>query len=132
MLENRIIRKKIAENIIFFVKPLDIYFKIKYIIFTHRRYTLLFYSQAALSPPFRAAFFLSDKESIMQKIKAFFHQQNLRRRAARLAGRIEIVLSFAMLIGILILSIEIFFDIKEMVYAFIYSNKIPSFPNSYH
>lgn len=127
MLENRIIRKKIAENIIFFVKPLDIYFKIKYIIFTHRRYTLLFYSQAALSPPFRAAFFLSDKESIMQKIKAFFHQQNLRRRAARLAGRIEIVLSFAMLIGILILSIEIFFDIKEMVYAFIYSNKIPSF-----
>ena len=63
----------------------------------------------------------------MQKIKAFFHQQNLRRRAARLAGRIEIVLSFAMLIGILILSIEIFFDIKEMVYAFIYSNKIPSF-----
>ena len=45
----------------------------------------------------------------MQKIKAFFHQQNLRRSAARFAGRIEIVLSFAMLIGILILSIEIFF-----------------------
>ena len=58
MLENRIICKKIAENIIFFVKVLDIYFKIKYITLTHRRYTLLFYSQAALSPPFRAAFFL--------------------------------------------------------------------------
>ena len=56
----------------------------------------------------------------MQKIKAFFHQQNLRRRAARLAGRIEIVLSFAMLIGILILSIEIFFDLKVAFISLLY------------
>lgn len=63
----------------------------------------------------------------MKRFKVFLHQQNLRRRAGALAGKVEILLSFAMLIGIIILSIQIFFDLKNMIIAVINDNKPPSF-----
>ncbi len=62
-----------------------------------------------------------------RKFFAFFHQQNIRWRARKVAGALEIILSFFMLCGILILSIELFFDIKEMFFAVIYGTARPSF-----
>ena len=57
----------------------------------------------------------------------FLHHQNLRRRAGALVGNVEIALSFAMLLGIIILSVQIFFDVKNMVLALVYDRDIPSF-----
>ena len=55
----------------------------------------------------------------------FLHHQNLRRRAGALVGNVEIALSFAMLLGIIILSVQIFFDVKNMVLALVYERDIP-------
>ncbi|MEL3913268.1 transporter associated domain-containing protein [Treponema pedis] len=63
----------------------------------------------------------------MKKLKIFLHHQNLRRRAAGIAGGIEIALSFAMLVGILLLSIQIFFDLKDMVIAAVEKKTMPQF-----
>ncbi len=63
----------------------------------------------------------------MKKLKVFLHHQNLRQRASGIAGGIEIVLSFAMLIGILVLSVQIFFDLKGMIKAVIEKSELPQF-----
>lgn len=63
----------------------------------------------------------------MKKIRVFFHIQNLRYRAAGIAAAIEIALAFAMITGIVFLSIQIFFDLKEILSAALKDKHIPSF-----
>ena len=63
----------------------------------------------------------------MKKFRMFLHHQNLRRRAGALVGNVEIALSFAMLLGIIILSVQIFFDVQNMVLALVYDRDLPSF-----
>lgn len=63
----------------------------------------------------------------MKKIRVFFHTQNLRHRAAGIAAGIEIALAFAMILGIIFLSMQIFFDLKDILVNTVKNRKIPSF-----
>lgn len=59
----------------------------------------------------------------MKKLKVFFHIQNLKHRAAWLAAGVEIILTFAMLLGIIFFSIQIFFELKDFFFAVLNNEK---------
>lgn len=63
----------------------------------------------------------------MKKIRAFFHLQNLRRRVSGIAAKIEVILAFAMILGILFILIQVFFDLKEIFLSAIENRQHPSF-----
>ncbi len=62
-----------------------------------------------------------------RKLKTIFHQQNIRWKTGRLASAVEIALSLVMIFAIIILSIDLLYDLKEMVFAVFHHEKHISF-----
>lgn len=61
----------------------------------------------------------------MKKLKLFFHTQNLRYRISHITTAIEIFLAFAMIVWIIFLSIQIFFDIRDTLFTVLENKKLP-------
>ncbi len=64
---------------------------------------------------------------MMKKIRTIFHQQNIRWKTGRLASAVEIALSIVMIFSIIILSIDLLYDLKEMLLAVFHHEKHISF-----
>ncbi len=62
-----------------------------------------------------------------KKLRTFFHQQNIRWSTGRVASATEIALSIVMIVSIILLSIDLLFDVKEIAIAVFNHKKIPSF-----
>ena len=63
----------------------------------------------------------------MKKFRAFFHLQNLRRRASGIAACIEIILAFVMIVGIIFVLLQVIVDLKDLFFCIIEDRQTPSF-----
>ncbi len=62
----------------------------------------------------------------MRRVKRFFHLQNLRWLLSKIATYTELFIGVAILIGIALLSTEVFFEIKEMALSIFTTREMPA------
>lgn len=62
----------------------------------------------------------------MKQFKLFFHIQNLRRSLSKIATFTELLVAFVVLVGIVLLSTEVFVQLKTMAIAIFSENEMPT------